>query len=333
VKILFNSPYVLTPADADALRSLAPACEIATVPFTPDPDKLDGTDVDVLVTESVPRNLAAWPKLRWVQLLSAGSNQVIGHPITGTAIPVTTASGCHGVPIAQYITCSVLMLAHRMPQLLEFKPTRKWPNRISLAAYSLRGRTAGILGYGSIGRESARQLAALGMRILCYKREPAIREDTGFNAWPGTGDPRGELPDAWFGPGQLAEMLPQCDVVVVTVPSTPKTVSLIGAAELAQLKPTAHLVHISRGGVVDEPALADALRRGQLAAAVVDCFVREPTVPEDPLFDVPNLVMTPHMSGVYDAFFPAFNLLLRENLQRHLAARPLLNVVNAVAGY
>jgi phosphoglycerate dehydrogenase-like enzyme len=333
VKILFNSPYVLTPADADALRALALGSEIATVPFTPDPDKLDGRDVDVLVTESVPRNLAAWPKLRWVQLLSAGSNQVIGHPITGTTIPVTTASGCHGVPIAQYITCSVLMLAHRMPQLLEFKPTRKWPNRIALAGYSLRGRTAGILGYGSIGRESARQLAALGMRILCYKRDPAIREDTGFNAWPGTGDPRGELPDAWFGPGQLPDMLPQCDVVVVTVPSTPKTVSLIGVAEFARFKPTAHLVHISRGGVVDEPALSEALRAGRLAGAVVDCFVREPTVPEDPLFDVPNLVMTPHMSGVYDAFYPAFNLLLRENLQRLLAARSLLNVVNAAAGY
>lgn len=225
------------------------------------------------------------------------------------------------------------MLAHRMPQLLEFKPTRNWPNRIALAGYSLRGRTAGILGYGSNGRESARQLAALGMRILCYKRDSAVREDTGFNARPGTGDPRGESPDAWFGSGQLPDMPPQCDVVVVTVPSTLKTVSLIGVAEFARLKPTAYLVHISRGGVVDEPALSEVLRAGHLAGAVVDCFVREQTVPEDPLSHVPNLIMTPHMSGVYDAFYPAFNLLRCANLQRLLAARPLLNVVNAASGY
>lgn len=333
MKILLNSPYVLTPGDADALRAIGPGIEIVAVPFTPDPDKLDGADVDVLVTEQVPRNLAAWPKLRWIQLLSAGSNQVVGHPVAATSIPVTTASGCHGVPIAQYITCSVLMLAHRMPQLLEFKPTRKWPNRIALAGFTLRGRTAGILGYGSIGRESARQLAALGMRVICYKRDPAVRADPGFNAWPGTGDPRGELPAAWYGPGQLGEMLPQCDVVIVTVPSTPQTVSLIGARELAQCRSTAHLIHISRGGVVDEAALADALRGNRLAGAVVDCFVREPTVPEDPLFDVPNLVMTPHMSGVYDAFYPAFNQLLRENLRRLLAGQPVLNTVSAAAGY
>ncbi|HEY0865192.1 MAG TPA: NAD(P)-dependent oxidoreductase [Lacunisphaera sp.] len=333
MKLLFNSPYTLDPADTAALRAAVPGIEIATVPFTPDPDKLAGSDVDALVTEQVPRNLAAWPKLRWVQLMSAGSNQIIGHPVGQTSIPVTTASGTHGVPIAQYITCSALMLAHRMPQLFEFKPSRQWPNRVALASFTLRGRTAGILGYGSIGRESARQLAALGMRILCYKRDPAVRADPGFNAWPGTGDPQGELPAAWYGPGQLAEMLPQCDLVVVTVPSTPTTESLLGARELALLKPSAHLVHISRGGVVDEAALAAALRAGRLAGAAVDCFVREPTPPDYPLFDVPNLIMTPHMSGVYDSFFPAFNVLLRENAVRFVAGRPLLNVVNIAAGY
>jgi len=333
MKFLFNSPYVLEQTDAEALRAAFAGVEIATVPYTSEPDKLDGADVDVLITEQIPRNLVAWPKLRWVQLMSAGANQIIGHPVGGTRIPVTTASGCHGVPIAQYITCSALMLAHRMPQLFEFKPSRKWPNRIALAAFTLRDRTAGFVGYGSIGRESARQLAALGMRILCCKHNPAIHEDTGFNAWPGTGDPHGELPAAWYGPGQLGEMLPKCDLIVVTVPSTPTTGSLIGARELALLMPSAHLVHVSRGGVVDETALAEALRGGRLAGAVVDCYVREPTPSDHPFFDVPNLVMTPHMSGVYDAFFPAFNRLLRENAMRYATGRPLLNTVNTAAGY
>jgi phosphoglycerate dehydrogenase-like enzyme len=332
VKILLNSPFKLSAEDAAALRASAFGVEVVEQ-FETDPDKLQGSDATVLVTEQVPKDLRAWPALRWVQLLSAGANQLRGHPIMQLPIPVTTASGTHGVPIAQYITCSALMLAHRMPELLAFKPTRVWPNRSALAGFTLRGRTAGILGYGSIGRESARQLSALGMRVVCYKRDPSARADTGFNAWPGTGDPLGQLPAEWYGPGQLGSMLPQCDLVVVTVPSTPATEALIGARELALLKPTAHLVHISRGGVVDEAALAHALRSGQLAGAAVDCFVREP-VPRDHLFfDVPNLIMTPHMSGVYDAFWPAFNVLLRENVVRLSAGSRLFNEVNRAECY
>lgn len=332
MKILVNSPFKLSTPELAALCASAPHVEVVEQSVT-DPDKLDGTGVDVLVSEQVPRDLSAWSALRWVQLISAGANQLRGHPVMQRPAFITTASGCHGVPIAQYITCTALMLAHRMPQLFEFKPSRVWPNRTALAGFTLRGRTAGILGYGSIGRESARQLAALGMRILCYKRDPAVRVDGGFNAWPGTGDPRGELPAAWYGPGQLAAMLPQCDLVVVTVPSTTATESLLGARELALLRPTAHLVHISRGGVVDEPALADALRSGRLAGAAVDCFVREPVQPDNVFFDVPNVIMTPHMSGVYDAFWPAFNVLVRENVARLAAGRPLLNEINRTECY
>ncbi|HRE83227.1 MAG TPA: D-2-hydroxyacid dehydrogenase [Opitutaceae bacterium] len=332
MKLLVNSPYLFSSANIEAARAVVPGLEVSVVPYTSDPDTLDGGDVDALVTELVPKKLAEWPRLRWIQLLSAGANQLRAHPVMTTSIPVTTASGTHGIPIAQYITCAALMLAHRIPQLLEFKPSRTWPNRVSLASFMLRGRTVGILGYGSIGRESARQLAALGMRILCYKRDPDAHLDSGYNAWPGTGDPEGTLPAAWFGPGQLQEMLPQCDLIVVTVPSTTSTESLIGARELSLLKPTAQLIHISRGGVVDETALAEALRSGCLAGAVVDCFVKEPT-PYHPFFDVPNLIMTPHMSGVYDAFWPAFNSLLGENLRRFAAGQKLANEVNRSEGY
>ena len=126
-------------------------------------------------------------------------------------------SGTHGVPIAQFVTCTYLMMMHRMPELLQFKPSRTWPNRVALAGSTLRSQTVGIIGYGSIGRECARQLAALGMRVVCLKRDPATRRDDGYNAWPGTGDPEGTLPSAWFGPDQLNAMLPECDLVVVAV--------------------------------------------------------------------------------------------------------------------
>ncbi|SDS47971.1 D-2-hydroxyacid dehydrogenase [Opitutus sp. GAS368] len=332
MRLLLNATFRFTPAQRTALQAAWPGLEIVEQ-FAADPDLLDGAGVAVLCTEQVPRNLAAWPKLRWVQLLSAGANQLLGHPILTTPLPVTTASGTHGVPIAQYVTCAALMLAHRMPQLLEFKASRQWPNRLALAGSTLRGRTAGILGYGSIGRECARQLSALGLNIVCLKRDPAERADRGYNAWPGTGDPEGRIPAAWFGPDQLAEMLPQCDLVVVTLPSTPATTGSIGARELALCRPSAHLILISRGGIVAEPALAEALRAGRLAGAAVDCFVQEPLPPDHLFFAVPNLMLTPHMSGVYDGFWPALNGLLRENLQRFQAGRPLLNEVSRQQGY
>lgn len=331
MKLLLNSFFRLADDHRRQLAAVVPGLEIVETNLPA--DQLDPTGVEVLVSEQVPRAVETWPQLRWVQLLSAGANQLRNHPIQCTRIPVTTASGTHGVPIAQYVTAMVLMMAHRMPQLLQFKPTRTWPNRVALAGTSLRGLTAGIIGYGSIGRECARQLQALGLRILCQKRDPAHRRDDGYNAWPGTGDPDGILPERWFGPGELGEMLPQCDFIVVAVPSTAETDGMIGDREFALLKPGARLIVVSRGGIVGEAALAEALRSGRLAEAAVDCFVREPLPSDHFLFEVPNLILTPHMSGVYEGFWPRAVDLVAENLRRHSAGLDLLNRVNVKSGY
>jgi phosphoglycerate dehydrogenase-like enzyme len=332
MKLLFNSPFKLTDSQRANLHAACPGLELVE-PGAMDANQLPGADVDVLVSESVPRNLSAWGRLRWVQLLSAGSNQLVGHPLQQSSIPVTTASGTHGVPIAQYVSCVVLMLAHRMPQVLQYQSTQQWPNRVALAGRTLRGQTVGIIGYGSIGRECARQLSAFGLRVLCLKRDPLAHRDEGYNAWPGTGDPEGSIPAGWYGPGQLAELLPQCDYVIVTVPSTPQTEGMLGLAQLALLRRSAHLVVISRGGIVPEPVLAEALRGGLLAGAVIDCYVREPLNGPHELFTTPNLIMTPHMSGVYEGFAENFAGLLVENLRRFHAGAPLLNTVNHRHGY
>ena len=332
MKLLLNSTFRWSDEQRQELKTICPGLELIEANAS-SPDQLDPTDVEILVTEQVPRNLEAWTRLRWVQLLSAGANQLLGHPIQRTAIPVTTASGTHGVPIAQFVTCTYLMMVHRMPELLQFKPSRTWPNRVALAGSTLRSQTVGIIGYGSIGRECARQLAALGMRVVCLKRDPATRRDDGYNAWPGTGDPEGTIPSAWFGPDQLSAMLPECDLVVVAVPSTPQTEAMIGSREFGLLKRGARMVVVSRGGIVIEQALADALRGGQLAEAVVDCFVREPMPPDHFFFEVPNLILTPHMSGVYKDFWPRMVDLIGENLRRVQSGRPLLNLTNPQNGY
>jgi len=332
MKILFNMPFALEADQRAVLQSSWPEFELVDQNET-DVEKLDGTDVAVLVTESVPRNLEGWKALQWVQLLSAGSNQLRGHPVWETPVRVTNASGIHGVPIAQYITVAWLMMIHRMSELMKFKPSRQWPNRAALANTVVRGMTVGIIGYGAIGRESARQLNALGMRVLCLKRDPADRPHRGFNPDPGSGDPDGTIPSEWFTPDQIGEMLPQCDLVVVTVPSTPQTEGMIGATELALMKPGSRMIIISRGGIVNEAALAEALRNGPLAEATVDCFVTEPLPKDHFFYDVPNLTLTPHMSGVFDQYWPVLFGLLQENLRRFQSGEPLLNEVNRQVGY
>jgi len=334
-RILFQKDvtYRLTPDELAGLQAACPGVEISWADENPAAGGLDRSGTNILMTDQlVPTELADWPNLQWVQLVSAGANQVTDLPLAKSDIPVTTASGLHGVPIGQFVTGALLMLVHQFPALGKVQATRRWPaSRWALRGSLVRGQTAGILGYGSIGRECARQLHALGMHIAAL--DPAGRRDEGYNVWPGTGDPEGRLPAHWFKPAQLREMLPLCDVLVVAAPLTPHTNGIIGAAELALLRKGARVIIISRGGIVDEPALAAALRDGHLAGAAVDCFVQEPPPSEHVFYDTPNLIMSPHMAGAYEGFWPAMISLFTENLRRFRLGQPLLNQANKRLGY
>jgi phosphoglycerate dehydrogenase-like enzyme len=334
-KLLLNLPYELTEADRTALTAVCPNAHIQAAPaeLLERPDHIDGREADVLVTEFVPRELGAWPKLKFVQLVSAGINHLENHPIWQRDIPVATASGIHSVPMAQFATAAVLSLTHRMLSISEFTNTWKWPSRDALSGSVVRGRTAGILGYGSIGRECARQLRALGMRIVCMSRGARRANDNRFLGWAGTGDPEGKIPEQWFVPRQLSEMLPLCDVLLVTSPRTDETCELIGAQQLALLRPNTLVIIISRGGIVEENALAQALRSGKIAGAWVDGFAQEPPPVQHPLFGAPNAILTPHMSGVFDEYWVIFMRLLRENLRRFTHGEPLLNIADGQRGY
>ncbi|MDB6169604.1 MAG: Phosphoglycerate dehydrogenase [Verrucomicrobia bacterium] len=331
-RIFFNSDisYRLTAEDRAGLDAVCPGVQITE--FN-DGDSAGLRNADVLVTDlRVPSELSACPSLKWLQLVSAGANQVTRHPIAETPIPVTTASGLHGVPIAQFVTGNLLMLIHHLPELAVAQGERRWPaDRWSLRGTLLRGQTAGVLGYGSIGRECARQLHALGMRIVAL--DPGPRRDDGYTAWPGTGDAEGRLPEAWFQPAQLREMLACCDVLVVAAPLTPRTEGMIGPEELALLRPGAHVIIISRGGIVQERALSDALKAGTLAGAAVDCYVEEPPAPDHFLYGTPRLIMTPHLAGAFEGFWPAMMTLFKENLRRFHRGEPLLNQANKRLGY
>lgn len=331
--LVFNPDVPHRPSSAE-LAALDAACPGLRVLHAADGlGAAEMAAADVLVTDLlVPRRLEDWPRLRWIQLLSAGANQVVGTPINASNVLVTTASGLHGVPIAQFVTGGLLLMVHRFPALAAAQATRRWPaDRWALRGAVLRGATAGILGYGSIGRECGRQLHALGLRVLAL--DPGARSDPGYNAWPGTGDPAGELPEAWYGPADLRAMLARCDVLVVAAPYTSRTAGLIGADELALMRPGARVIVISRGGIVQEKALADALHRGHLAGALVDCFEQEPLSSDHFFHDTPNLVLTPHLAGAFEGFWPAFLTLLAENLGRFVRGAKLHNVADKALGY
>jgi phosphoglycerate dehydrogenase-like enzyme len=303
-----------------------------------DPETADYSSADILYAAAPPRDLALAPNLRWVQLHMAGVNGLRGHPIlTESSILLTTTSGVHAATIAEYAIAMVLALAHRVPRMVEWQGRGSWPpdeQRWPLfVPTEVRGATLGIVGYGSIGRELARiAKTAFAMTILACKRDPGRRADPGYCP-PGTGDPEGLLPDGWFPPERLRELLVRSDVVVMCAPLTGATRHMVGPDELHAMKASAYFVNVGRGATVDEAALAQVLAEKRIAGAAIDVFAQEPPPAGHPLFRLDNVILSPHVSGFLPSYDDRCAELFAENLRRYLEGAPLLNLVDRVAGY
>jgi phosphoglycerate dehydrogenase-like enzyme len=290
--------------------------------------------VEVLYTFYLSADLSRAPDLKWVQLHSAGVDHLLDHPLMKSDILLTTTSGIHATPIAEYVFASILAFNRRVPQMLTYQSRHEWPQgRWNLFARpELRDRTLGIIGYGSIGREVGRIARCFGMRVVATKRSVSQMRDVGY-AVQGTGDRKGALLDEAFPPERLSDMLGLCDYVVVTVPLTPETRKLIGEAGLRAMKPSAYLVNISRGETVDEAALIRALQEGWIAGAGLDVFEEEPLPSDSPLYDLENVILSPHVSGFTLRYDERASDLFAENLRRYLTGEPLLNLVDKERGY
>jgi len=303
-----------------------------------DPDTVDYSATEILYAGELPRDRSRAPRLKWVQVHMAGVNGLHEHPLyTDDALALTTASGVHAATVAEYAMTALLALAHRVPRMVEWQGRGLWPpdeQRWPLfVPTAVRGATLGVIGYGSIGRELARiATTAFAMRVLACKRDPARREDRGYCP-PGTGDPEGRLPDAWFSPAELTGLLAASDVVVMCAPLTPETRHMIGPRELDAMKPTAYFINVGRGASVDEPALARALAAQRIAGAAVDVFAQEPPAAGHPLFGAPNVILSPHVSGFVASYDDDCCTLFAENLRRYLDGVPLLNLVDRAKGY
>lgn len=335
IVVQINAP--IEARELDELRRLSPRLRIRR--HSPAEGALPAEawrDVDVLFTSfaaPLPTPQEA-PRLRWVQYYSAGVENVIDHPLAAAGVIFTTTSGIHATPIAEYVLAMMLAWYRRVPLLLTWQREAHWPTRAEregLDQRELRGATLGIVGYGSVGRETARLAHAFGMQVLATSHGGDHR-DHGYQI-AGIGDAEGTLPQRYYPLAELHELLRASDVVLIALPSTPDTRGLFDAAAFAAMKPSALLINIARGDISDEAALLDALTTRRIAGAVLDVFAHEPLPADSPLWRLPNVIITPHISAVTPAYAERAAALFAENLRRYLAGQPLLNVVDRQQGY
>lgn len=250
------------------------------------------------------------PQLKWLQATSAGIGQYVKKNVLDrTGITFTTSSGVHARPLADFCTMAMLMFAKDYFSMQRDQRARHWERT---CAEDLSGKTLAIIGVGNVGLEVARQAKCFDMRVLGMARATTEAPNV----------------DRFYTRAQLHDMLPQADYLVIIAPHTPETENMIGAAELALMKPTAVFINIARGTLVDEDALIAALREGRLAGAALDVFRTEPLPPDSPLWNMPNVIVSPHSASTVRQENARITALFCENLRRYLDGRPLLNVLD-----
>lgn len=276
--------------------------------------------------------------LRWIHAPAAGVGAYLTPSVIQRGVVVTNSRGCHAVPIAEHVMGMLVALARRLHDGIVEQTTtglarEKWWTGSAVPA-ELYGRTLGLFGYGAIGREVARRAVAFGMRVIALKRQPKELPDWDPALLSALALPAPEPQvDEVLGPVELDRLLAESDAIVVCAALTPETQSIFGARAFSRMKRGAWFVNIARGKIVRQHDLAEALRSGHLGGAALDVFEAEPLPRESELYTLPNVILTPHVSGLSDAFWPRMMALLRENLARDADGRPLLNRVSVERGY
>lgn len=254
--------------------------------------------------------------LRWVHATSAGVDGLPLSELQRAGVILTNARGQHADPMADHAFGLLLALSRRIAESVRHQTLTRWA---ASEPDVLAGRRLGILGFGAVGRAVARRAQAFGMEVWATRRHP---------------DPD-PLVTRMLGPGrsELLDLLGESDDVVAVLPSTPATRGQLDAEAFSRMRPGARLINIGRGDLIDEAALEQALRSGRLAGAGCDCLPREPLPPDSPLWSLPNMIITPHLGGAHADYAARGMAIFAENLQRYCSGRPLVNVVDLVAGY
>jgi phosphoglycerate dehydrogenase-like enzyme len=281
-------------------------------------------DAEIIVTWSLrPQQFTLAKQLRWIHSPAAAVHQLMFPALVQSDVILTNAREVHGPVVAEHVIALIFALAKQIHQAVRLQQRHVWGQEIMWSRQprprEVAGAALGLVGLGSIGREVARSAAALGMCVI------ATREN------PEKGRPYGV--EQVYASTEIDTLLEQSDYVVLAAPTTPATTGLINAERLAHMKFDAFLINVGRGPLVDETALASALRGKKIGGAALDVFEQEPLSADSPLWDLENLLLTPHTAGLTDKLWERHYVLISENLRRYLAHQPLLALVDKTKGY
>lgn len=283
-------------------------------------DELDAllAEAEVIYGLRLPKDvIARAPKLKWVQVMSAGVDRFLDDEFRQSSVIMTNVSGIHATPIGEIVLELMLMFAKQAPLCFQLKQEKQWKRFMPTV---LRSKTVGIVGLGNIGREVARLAKAFGMRVVATRR--SARRVV-----------QAKYVDILLPREQLPRLLSESDFVVLSLPLTSETNKLIGEKELRTMKPTAYLINIARGNIVDEEALIRALDEHWIAGAGLDVFATEPLPADSRLWEFPNIIFSPHIAGGMDDYNIRATELFCKNLRHYLSGKNLLNVIDKKKGY
>ena len=281
-------------------------------------DRLDAqlAEAEVVFGSIVPRDIVARsPKLKWVQTMNAGVNTLLDTDIMQSQVMLTNAGGIHGIPMREFVLHFMLMFAKQAPLCFQLQKEKRWETFVPEMIHS---KTCGILGLGKIGSDIGRLAKAVGMRVIALDNRRMAKP---------------KYVDVMFPLEGLREFLSECDFMVIALPLTPETTGFIGEAELRAMKPTAYLINIARGQIVDDEALIRALKERWIAGAGLDALSSEPLPADSQLWELPNAILTPHVAGVSPNYKVLVTDLFCKNLKRYLNGEKLFNLVNKKKGF
>jgi len=319
VLISFDLPSVYV----ERIRSVSPNLEVVQ-----SEDKEEALhlveDADILFAGFFSNELfLAARKLKWIQAWGTGVDRLLTPEVVKSPVIVTNAGGVHPTPISEHVVGLMLCLCRKLHLFIRNQTERKWERYESSVSAEqveeLFGKTIGIVGLGRIGTEIAQKAKCLGMRVIATKRDPSRLASTSV--------------DMLIHPTNLNQLLAQSDFVVLSLPLTKETQGLIGKAQLKSMKRTGYLINVSRGGIVHESRLIEALKQGWIAGAGLDTFENEPLPENSELWGFRNVIITPHIAGLTPYYMERLTNIFCENLNRFIRKQPLMNVVDKTLGY
>jgi len=308
--------YNFTDEQMDGLRAVVPGAEVVRAENEEEAVGL-GEDAEVLLGHFPRPVFLGAPQLRWIQSFSAGLDKFLFPEAVESDVILTNMAGVYANQGAEHAWALLLALTRGIPHFVRHQDRREWKSTQSVV---LRGGVLGIIGLGGFGIEMARRAIGYDMTVLALDPVRTDRPEYVAELRPPTRD-------------ALYDLLRRSDAVMLGCPKTPETIDLIDGGAFRAMKPTAYLINVTRGGIINEDALLEALRDGRIAGAGLDVFDQEPLPPDSPLWDLENLIITTHLAGQSQHRPRMVFEFFRDNLTRYAAGEPLLNVVDKRRGF